>query len=407
MDPITLAIRDMYERYPYPASPEMEIRTGSDVRLLLSYGLLDRPAGRPMHCLDAGCGRGNQVLGAAFTQPDVHFTGIDVNRVNLSDAAAEAEKEGLRNVRFQEVDLMTLEGLDVPDGGFDVIFSSGVLHHLSSPEEGLTHLRRVLAPHGIIGLMVYGTHGRDALYRFVRAVDILIPRDRPIAERLAVARKLASEMPSDAVRFGPCGLFDGIPESEFVDRYLNVNETSYEVGELWGMLERSGLKFLRWCEPEEWSLPSRTPGGQALVQHLTDLQRFQLVEQLQMRHKLDLIVGTRENRLRPLPSADACAGCYFAISPEVSIQTETRNLHRGQRIEGLSYRLRLRPPVSLSGLTASVVVAFKDQTTPFRGRRVMEAVAGLGHPKERWVDVMTELLAREILYCPQPSQLRG
>ena len=96
--------------------------------------------------------------------------------------------------------------------------------------------RRVLAPHGVISLMVYGTHGREPFYRMVRAIDLLVARDRPLAERLAVARRLAREMPAEALRVGPIALDDSISDSEFVDRYLNVNETSYDVATLWGLL---------------------------------------------------------------------------------------------------------------------------------------------------------------------------
>lgn len=405
MNPTTLAIRDMYEQFPYPAVPELEIRIGSNVRYLLSCGRLDRSAKKPLQCLDAGCGRGNQVLGAAFSQPEVQFTGIDVNRVTLNDAAAEAKKQGLKNVRFQEVDLMTLAGLEVPEGGFDVIFSSGVLHHLASPEEGLRQLRRVLAPHGIISLMVYGTRGRESLYRIVRAVDLLVPRDRPVAERLAVAKQFAQEMGTEVIRSGPCGLQDGLHDNEFVDRYLNVNEVSYEVAELWALLERNGLKFLRWFEPGEWAPPDRTPASRTLTARLTDLQRFQLVELTQMRHKLELLICAADNGPRPLPPAEAWPETFFALNPEVTIETATRNLHRSQRVERLSYQLRLNKPVELGGLTASVLLVTKDRNTPFQGRRMLDALVNGGQPRERFTEVVGDLLAREILYCPQASLL--
>ena len=54
----------------------------------------------------------------------MQFTAIDINRVALADATKKAGELGLTNIRFQDVDLMTLEGLDVPEGGFDVIISS-------------------------------------------------------------------------------------------------------------------------------------------------------------------------------------------------------------------------------------------------------------------------------------------
>ena len=81
---------------------------GTDVRLLLSHGQLQRVRRGPLHCLDAGCGRAGGTLGAATTQPDVQFTAVDINRVALAEAANRARQLGLKNIRFQEVDLTTL-----------------------------------------------------------------------------------------------------------------------------------------------------------------------------------------------------------------------------------------------------------------------------------------------------------
>jgi ubiquinone/menaquinone biosynthesis C-methylase UbiE len=398
MDPTTQAVRAMYERYPYPSVANPEMRVGSNVRLLLSYGRLPRSGQRPLQCLEAGCGRGNGALGAAATQPDVQFTAIDINRVALADAEKKAGELGLRNIRFQDVDLMTLDGLEVPEGGFDAIISSGVLHHLTSPDEGLARLRRVLAPHGVISLMVYGTHGREPLYRLVRALEILVPRERPIEERLAVARRLVKETSSDAaLRVGPIELTDTIPDNEFVDRYLNVNETSYDLESLWALLARHDLRFIRWLEPEEWGLSRQASATATLTQHLTDLERYQLVEQITWRHKLSMVVGTTDNGPRELPPTSEWAALTFAVNPEVSIEIQTRNLKGSQRVEQVAYRLRAMPAVVLSGLTASVVLALRDQTTTFQGH---EVITSLGIDRALAIGILSELVQREILFSP-------
>src|SRR5688572_21661479 len=131
MDDVTQRVRSMYERYPYPTKPPGVI---SDVhpRLLLSY--LDGPlASRPLRVLDAGCGTGSASLGTALCNPEVQVTASDMNRSALQAVRAEAAELKLGNLEVCEVDLMTGQGLTVPEGGFDVIFCSGVLHHLSEP----------------------------------------------------------------------------------------------------------------------------------------------------------------------------------------------------------------------------------------------------------------------------------
>lgn len=402
MDSTTERIRAMYEQFPYPAVAEPDIRIGSHVRLLLSYGQRHRSGGRPLQCLDAGCGRGNGALGAAITQPEVQFTAIDINRVALKDAEVKARQLGLKNIRFQEVNLMTLEGLQVPEGGFDMIISSGVLHHLSSPAEGLARLRSVLAPHGVLSLMVYGTYGREPLYRMVRALDVLMSRDHTIAERLAVGRQLAQEPTGEALHVGPIRLTDTVHDNEFVDRYLNVNETSYDVATLWKLLEDHDFSFLRWVEPEEWTLSS---AAATLTAGLTDLQRFQLVEQIAWRHKLFLVAGAAGNTPRQLPPRDTWDTLSFVLNPDVSFDVETRNLNGRQRVEQVSYRLRTRPTVPTTGLTSSVLLALRDQTVPFRGADLIQQLHGSKVPREKALDVLEDLVRREILFCPHPSEL--
>jgi SAM-dependent methyltransferase len=404
LDQTTETVRAMYERFPYPAAADPDIRVGSHVRLLLSYGQLQRAGRRPLQCLDAGCGRANGTLGAAITQPDVQFTAIDINRGALADARAKAEQLGLKNIRFQEVDLMTLNGLQTPPGGFDVVISSGVLHHLASPDEGLRQIRRVLAHHGVLSLMVYGTLGREPLYRMVRAVDRLVPRDRPITERLAMGRQLARLAGADALHVGPITLTETMHDNEFVDRYLNVNETSYDVAALWELLARHGLAFLRWVEPGEWNVATSTPDGTDIAAHLTELQRCQLVEQIRWLPQLSLVAGTLDNRPRQLPPRPEWPARSFALNPDVSIEVETRNLRGTQRVERVSYRLRVRPAVTLTGLAASMVLMLRDQTASFLGRDLIERVRADGIDRDATLDLLADLLQREIVFCPHPTE---
>jgi len=255
----------------------------------------------------------------------------------------------------------------------------------------------------MLSLLVYGTLGREPLYRMVRAVDLLIPRDRPLAERLIVARRLAQEMIAEPLRVGQVGLNDAIHDNEFVDRYLNVNETSYDVASLFGLLERTGLSFLRWVEPAEWVLPVRQAGSD-LGADLTALQRYQLAEQLGWRHQLFLIACTKENGPRELLPTAQWSTQPFALNPEVSIQVDTRNLRGKQRVERIGYTLRSQPPVQVGGLSAAVLLWLKDQTVPFQGKHLMEQLRNKGIDRAGAISVISEMLDREILYSPHATE---
>lgn len=391
MDPTTQAVRAMYERYPYPAHSSPQVRVGCDVRLALSHGRLPAPD-RPLRALDAGCGRGVGLLGMAALQPDVQFLGVDMNRVALAEVRAEVARRGMKNVAVQEVDLMTLAGLEIPEGGFDLIVSSGVLHHLSDPAEGLRRLREALAPHGVLTLMVYGQYGREGIYRLVRAIDALIPRDRPLEERLAVGRRLVREAAMPGITDGPWKELAALADEEFVDRYLNVNERAYTVDQLYDLLEENGLCLLDFCDRVDWSMPPGIgEGSPARVRH-------RIVENLQWRPKLSCYATHAANGPRPPVPPAEYALHVAAVHPECNFQISSRNLHRFQRVETLHYQVQRRDPVRVpTGPMAEAVMILKDQNAPFRlGNLITHIRSKGGEPLE----ILRRLLEEEVIYLP-------
>jgi SAM-dependent methyltransferase len=401
MDQTTEAVREMYEQYPYPAGvPTM--RLGSDARRVLSLGTLERKVLGPITVLDAGCGRGLGTLGQATLQPDVLFVGVDLSRTSLQHARDAAKQRNLDNISFHEVDLMTLEGLEVPRGGFDVIMSSGVVHHLSDPVAGLARLRDVLAPHGVLSMMVYGKSGREPLYRLVRAIDALIDREQPLPERLRVGRALAAANVDGPTSQGPWSDAASVSDVEFVDRYLNVNETSYDIDGLWQLIEGAGLRFLEWCDPKAWSCEALLPNEplRAAARKLSPKQQYRLIEQMLWRHRLEVYVCHPENELRATPSPSAFSQQTFAVSPEVAFETQTRALAHGTRVESLKCRVGdAKVAIDLPpGPVATAVLVLKDHVGPFTGREFNEVLAGVDVPPQAATEALQTLVANGIVY---------
>ncbi len=402
MDQVTAAVRQMYERFPYPSGTPVN-RVGSDIRLVLSYLEQGRQKGGCLQVLDAGCGRGIGVLGAAALQPDVHFLGIDCNRVALAEATATARRLGLRNIEFRECDLMELSDLDAPPGGFDVIFSSGVIHHLSDPQAGLGRLRELLSPHGAINLMVYARYGRAPLLRIARAIDLLFSDQPALDERLDLARAVAAVGREQVLAGSTWQDTCEVDDVEFVDRCLNVNETSYQIDNLWDLLAACDLSFVRWLEPADWSVEQLIPAG-ALRDRLTALsatERFRFVEQVFQRPSFELIAGHVANEgRRPLQAAEA-ARTSFALNPEVSIGTEVRNTPAGQRTEKLYFVLRTRDPRHLApGPISTALMLLRDMTGSFRGEAMVRRLGKQGVQEAEALAVITELCRHEVLFRP-------
>lgn len=62
---------------------------------------------------------------------------------------------------FSDLHVANTESLPFPDNNFDVVFSFGVLHHISNIEKAISEIERVLKPRGEI---LIGLYNRKSLY---------------------------------------------------------------------------------------------------------------------------------------------------------------------------------------------------------------------------------------------------
>ena len=138
------------------------MRWGSRVgKLRLRDRLLDEiPSRGDERVLDAGCGHGLLLLGAARHMTTGRAIGID--RWATKDQADNHPQATLRNAQLEgvqaRVDLVTGDVRQLPfdDGTFDVVLSSWVLHNIwgrSERERAVREIARVLKPGGRVMLL--------------------------------------------------------------------------------------------------------------------------------------------------------------------------------------------------------------------------------------------------------------
>ena len=394
-NPVSASIRSLYEAYPYPS----RIPGGSaDPFLEYIWAFSGEPHKRTRSFLDAGCGTGLNVLGGAILYPHFQVYGCDLNRVALGSLEKEARQLKLANLHLREMDLLNLDPDFGPPEGFDIIYSTGVIHHTADPIGVLKSMARRLAPQGVLRLMVYGELGRTDLYRFARVARLLygkagwqtrVERARALLEELAASGKYRDPFPPPVFR-GPWEDAERVDDVEFADRYLNPHDQPFTVPRLQEAVEQAGLRFLGWFEPREWDLGRLLPEFAASsAAPLEPWERFRLIEELFDRPKLDLYLVGPEFKERKV---SLTRSTYLGLNPQLFTQTIKS---RGVSIQNKA-QLRLgqeeplnREEALLLDVMGRLFIGFED------------LVAQLPDPLiGKWFPVVEGLLKKDYLFSP-------
>ena len=156
-DARTEAVRRFYERTPFPGYPprgDLQALRARAERSVFAR-LIDQAIAGDARIVEVGCGTGQMCLYLA--RADRVVIGADLTRASLRLGAAAARRFGLDRVQFVETDLRR-PGLKA--SSFDVVYSSGVLHHTPYPRASFARLAQLARPGGAIVLGVYNAFAR-------------------------------------------------------------------------------------------------------------------------------------------------------------------------------------------------------------------------------------------------------
>lgn len=148
-DQSSAELRAQYEAAPYPrwrVPPRPQ-----KVDLAKRFG-----DGQRARVLVAGCGTGFEAIALARTDPTADITAVDLSRASLGYAARMARQLDAR-VRFFHGDLLHVRRLAER---FDLITSTGVLHHMARPLDGLRALAGATRPGGSLRIALYSARAR-------------------------------------------------------------------------------------------------------------------------------------------------------------------------------------------------------------------------------------------------------
>jgi SAM-dependent methyltransferase len=117
----------------------------------------------PMHddrhpeMLIAGCGTGSQPIHASQTIRGLRVLAVDLSLSSISYAMRKTRELGITNIEYAQADILKLGAITRT---FDIIVSSGVLHHLADPFMGWRILLSRLRPGGFMQLGFYSQLAR-------------------------------------------------------------------------------------------------------------------------------------------------------------------------------------------------------------------------------------------------------
>jgi Flp pilus assembly protein TadD/SAM-dependent methyltransferase len=244
-DNVSMKVRAMYEENPYPRWIKVaptEDPQSLDVFLRHRFPALTNDIERKpnLEILLGGCGTGRQAVEMAYRFAGAKVLAIDLSLASLGYAKRKAQELRLDNLEFAQADILQLGQLGRT---FDVIESSGVLHHLDDPWTGWRVLLSLLRPGGHMRVGLYSELGRPGV----------------IAGRALVAERGFSADP-DGIRqfretliagnFGP-PLSDLITKardfytvSEVRDLVFHVREHRMTIPQIADFLRANNLAFL-------------------------------------------------------------------------------------------------------------------------------------------------------------------
>jgi tetratricopeptide (TPR) repeat protein/2-polyprenyl-3-methyl-5-hydroxy-6-metoxy-1,4-benzoquinol methylase len=240
-DDVSRQVQQQYEENPYPRWVEVgRIVKPTTLQLWLSALSPDAAPAETSggDILIAGCGTGQQAIETAQMCPDARVLAVDLSVSSLAYAQRKTRELGLRNLEYAQADILRLGTIG---RSFDVIESTGVLHHMADPLAGLGVLVKLLRPRGLIHLGLYSESARQPM---VAARRFIAERGyRGTAADIRRCRQeLMSEKPAHLPDVAQLGDFFSI--SSCRDLLFHVAERRMTLPEIEAFLDAEGLALV-------------------------------------------------------------------------------------------------------------------------------------------------------------------
>lgn len=285
--PLDDTVARQYERWPYPA-PASSLHEwhrkwrhfpDPELQHLLFWPDRDYPKG--IDILVAGCGA-NQAAEIAFHNPTARVLGIDVSAASLASQQRLKELHDLTNLELRRLPIEESPSLG---RDFDLVISTGVLHHMADPDLGMRALGSLLRRDGVLALMLYAKYGWYAV-RVMWEFFHMLGLDQSAGSVALIKETFRHLKPTHPIRhYLALGPSDLDTDAGLIDSFLHPRAKTYSVPDILRMVDAAGLVFQGWISNYLY-YPENMPADSDLYRALAGLPERDLWAAMELFHAL-------------------------------------------------------------------------------------------------------------------------
>ena len=256
----------------------------------------------------------------AATNPGARVVGIDVSEASLDHQRHLKDVNALGNLELMR---MPIEQVGDLGRDFDLVMTTGVLHHMADPVAGMTALGGCLRPEGVLAVMLYAHYGRLGVEMLAGAfADMGLQQDE---QSLQVVKEAIALLPDDHplrayIDIAPDLAFD----AGVVDTFLHGRQRSYTVDDCLDLVGSAGLVFQDWfLRSPYWPRAAQGSAFDEAVAQLPDERQWAVMERINSRNACHFFLACRPDR------------------PEATYRVDFTSPRFGEYVPSLRYRCAL------------------------------------------------------------------
>jgi len=242
-DEVSRKVKQQYEANPYPRWVKLAMPSKgqsiaevcNEAKLLLHSENIKSVLSPSI--LIAGCGTGQHSIGTASRFANCQVTAIDLSLASLAYAQRKTRELSITNIEYMQADILNLGELRRE---FDIIESTGVLHHMDDPMAGWQVLVDLLKTGGLMKIGLYSDSARRPVVKTREDVAL-----REVGSSEAEIRQFRQSLieSHDEHHLQLAGFGDFFSLSEVRDLIFHVQEQRFTLPQVQKCLEELHLKF--------------------------------------------------------------------------------------------------------------------------------------------------------------------